>query len=449
MCSRVRGELFVCQIQVIGIPHFEKQERLSIAEPCAQCAGDRGVPHIDQQMCQRAHIANESASLDASALVDDRLTIPIPSRARKNDLSEAVKVRKLISYGPKEGRLVKLFLKPKSPYYSYDFTVRGERYRGSTKETERNRAGKVAALKLAEAIKGSDPLDRKPPTLREYSVIFLDWVETGRLEADTRRYYRNGWRLMEKTKIAAKRMNKITRDDIEKLKFPGSPSNGNNALRTLRRMLNKAKEQKLIREVPEFSLFKERGRSLRLNEEAERRLLPVAEQPLKDIIVVMRDTGMRNARELYRMRVENIDYDAGSIIVPDSKTESGTRPVPLSDRVSAILRLRCQGRTEGWVWQSRYRGKRIGAAMVNRQWNRAREAAGLPRDLVLYCARHDYGSFVLSKTGNLKVVMDLLGHSDYRSALNYQHHEIDVARDLLNSRHTLRHTAKSGVGVSD
>jgi hypothetical protein len=26
----------------------------------------------------------------------------------------------------------------------------------------------------------------------------------------------------------------------------------------------------------------------------------------------MRDTGMRNARELYRMRVENIDYDAGS-----------------------------------------------------------------------------------------------------------------------------------------
>lgn len=336
-----------------------------------------------------------------------------------------------------------LYLKPKSPFFWYDFTVRGERYRGSTKETDETRAQKVAALKLAEAIQGSDPLDRKPPTLREYSKDFLDWVETGRLEADTRRYYRNGWRLLQKAKIVGKRMDKITKDEIEKLKFPGSASNGNNALRTLRRMFNKAKEVKLIREVPEFALFKERGRSLRLNEEAERRLLPVAEQPLKDIIVVMRDTGMRNARELYRMRVENIDFDAGAITIPDSKTASGTRPVPLSDRVSEILRGRCAGRTEGWVWQSRYKGKRIGAAMVNRRWVRARKAAGLPTDLKLYCARHDYGSFVLSKTGNIKVVMDLMGHQDYRSALTYQHHEVEVARDLLNARHTLRHTAKT------
>jgi integrase len=49
---------------------------------------------------------------------------------------------------------------------------------------------------------------------------------------------------------------------------------------------------------------------------------------------------MRNARELHRLRVENIDYDALAITVPDSKTESGTRSVPLSDRVSEILRSR-------------------------------------------------------------------------------------------------------------
>ena len=342
-----------------------------------------------------------------------------------------------------------VFLKAKSPFYWYDFTVRGERYRGSTKEINETRAGKIAALKLAAAIKGSDPLDRKPPTLREYSVDFLDWVETGRLEADTRRYYRNGWRLFQKAKIAGKRMDKITKDDIERLKFTGSPSNANNALRTMRRMFNKAKEDKLIREVPEFALFKERGRSLRLNEEAERRLMPVAEQPLKDIIVVMRDTGLRNGRELYRMRVENIDFDAGSFKVPDSKTPSGARDVPLSDRVARILRARTEGRTAGWVWQSRYKGKHIGEAMVNRQWVRAREAAGLPSALVLYCARHDYGSFVMSKTGNMKVVMDLLGHTDHRSALVYQHHGIDVARDLLNARHTSRHTVKNDNPVSD
>ena len=73
-------------------------------------------------------------------------------------------------------------------------------------------------------------------------------------------------------------------------------------------MLSKAKEWKLLRFVPEFKLFKETGRTLKLDDEAERKLLPQAEQPLRDIIVMMRDTGMRNGRELYRMRIENIDW---------------------------------------------------------------------------------------------------------------------------------------------
>jgi integrase len=297
---------------------------------------------------------------------------------------------------------VKLFRKNYSKYYWYDFTVRGERYRGSTKETNESRAQKAAALKLAATIKGSDPLDRKPPTLRDHSKNFLQWVETGRLESDTRRYYRNGWRLLEQTKIAGMRMDQVTKDDVEKLQFPGSASNGNNALRTLRRMYSKAKEDKRIVEVPDFALFKEHGRSLRLNDEAERRLAAVAEQLLMDIIVMMRDTGMRNARELYCMRVENVDFDAGTIFTPDSKTESGRRFIPMSSRVKQILEARCAGRGEGWVWMSRYKGKHIGEGMVYRQWVRARQAAGLPRELVLYCARHDFGSFVLAKTGNLK-----------------------------------------------
>jgi integrase len=343
---------------------------------------------------------------------------------------------------------VKLFRKNKSKYYWYDFTVRGERYRRSTKETNETRAQKAAALKLAAVIKGGDPLDKKPPTLREYSKDFLQWVETGRLESDSRRYYRNGWRLLEQTRIAGMRMDQITKDEVERLKFPGSASNGNNALRTLRRMFTKSKEGKLILEVPDFALFKEHGRSLRLNDEAERRLSAVAEQPLKDIIVVMRDTGMRNARELYCMRVENVDFDAGTIFTPDSKTESGRRFIPISSRVKQILEARCGGRSEGWVWMSRYKGKHIGEGMVYRQWVQARQAAGLPRELVLYCARHDFGSFVLAKTGNLKAVMNAMGHGDVRSAMVYQHPEGEIIRKALDARHLSRPTVPDDNQVS-
>lgn len=200
----------------------------------------------------------------------------------------------LLPCGLLGGDLVEPFRKNKSKYYWYDFTARGERYRGSTQETNETRAQKAAALKLAATIKGSDPLDRKPPTLREYSKDFLKWVETGRLEAASRCYYSNGWRLLEQTKIAGMRMDQITNDEVEKLGFAGSASNGNNALRTLRRMYSKANERKMIFEVPDFALFKEHGRSLRLNDEAERRLSAVADQPLKDIIVAMRDTGIES-----------------------------------------------------------------------------------------------------------------------------------------------------------
>lgn len=340
---------------------------------------------------------------------------------------------------------MRLFRKPRSRFIWYDFTVRGERFRASTQETNLARAGKVASLRLADILRGVDSLDRKPPTLREYSKLFLEWVDRGRLEPDTRRYYRNGWRLLEvHTKFIAKRMDKISADQIENLTFPGSPSNGNNALRTLRRMFHRARKNSVIVRVPEFALFKEWGRSLRLNDAAEKALLAVAEQPLADMIVVMRDTGQRNARELYRMRVEHLDFEERSIAIPDSKTQSGKRRIPMSERVAEILAARSKGRNHGWVWESRRKGKHIGEAMVNRQWVRARDAADLPKDLVLYCARHDYGSFVLSKTGNLKAVMNAMGHSDVKSAMVYQHPEGEIIRTALNTRHNPRHTAENG-----
>jgi integrase len=60
------------------------------------------------------------------------------------------------------------------------------------------------------------------------------------------------------------------------------------------------------------------------------------------------------------MRVENIDFDGGTITVPNSKTESGKRHIPMGNRVAGILRERCRGRGEGWVWQSRYKASTSG-----------------------------------------------------------------------------------------
>jgi integrase len=101
-------------------------------------------------------------------------------------------------------------------------------------------------------------------------------------------------------------------------------------------MLHKAEEWKLIARAPKIKLMKEHGRSLRLDDDAEEKLLaarthcnwrPRTTELFRDIVILMRDTGMRNERELFRMRIENLDWDNRVIVVPDSKTPEGRRVV--------------------------------------------------------------------------------------------------------------------------
>jgi len=326
---------------------------------------------------------------------------------------------------------VKLFKKRKSKFYWYDFTIGCRRYRGSTKEINKTRAGAIAALKLAKATEGRDPLPRKAPGLMEFSGRFLQWVHNAKLERKTKLYYRDGWRLLAASLLPGMRLDKIMADDIEALRFTGSPSNANCALRTLRRIFHKAEEWGLIRSVPKFKLAREYGRSLRLDDEAERKLLAVAEQPLRDAIILMRDTGMRNERELYRTRIENINWKDRVIFVPDSKTLNGRRLVPMTDRVVDLLLVRCGARREGWVFPSK-RSKSGHLTTLAKRFREARTKAGLSESLVLYCGRHDYGTRVLRETGNLAAVMKTMGHKDVKTAMQYQHPELEIVRQALN-----------------
>jgi integrase len=337
---------------------------------------------------------------------------------------------------------VKLFRKPNSKFFWYDFMVRGSRYRGSTEETKSVRALQVASLKLASVMECTDPLPRKPTVLRDFEDRFLDWVNNSRLEEKTKKFYRNGWRLLKPTSVAVLRTDRISGDCAEQLKFPGSAANANCALRTLRRMLHKAEEWKVIGHAPKIKMMKEHGRHLRLDEEAERKLLagasackwrPRTRELFRDIVILMRDTGMRNERELFQMRIENLDWKNRVIFVPDSKTPEGRRLVPMSGRVFEILRDRCAVRQEGWVFPSKRSASGHLRSICN-LFRRARNTAGLPKELVLYCAQHDYGTRVLMRTGNLAAVMRTMGHRDVKTAMHYQHPELEIVRAALDYR---------------
>jgi integrase len=196
-----------------------------------------------------------------------------------------------------------------------------------------------------------------------------------------------------------------------------------------------------IPRVPKAKLKKEMRREKLLDEVAEAKLMPFLRQPLKDILVIVRDTGMRNISEVCRMRIEHIDWHNHVIFNPKGKTPEARRSVPLSDRVLDLLMMRCAGKTVGWVFPSD-RSKTGHLTWINQQFARARAKAGLPKDLVMYCGRHDFGTYALSHTGNLAAVMKTMGHRDVKTAMQYQHLELESVRAVINdrnSRHNLRH----------
>ena len=119
------------------------------------------------------------------------------------------------------------------------------------------------------------------------------------------------------------------------------------------------------------------------------------------------------------------------IFVPDSKTVDGRRMIPMSDRASEVLRARAAGKSEGWLFPSA-RSRSAHLMDLGKQFGMARWKTQLPDCLVLYCARHDYGTRVLSNTSNLAAVMRTMGHKDVRAAMQYQHPDLEIVRAALN-----------------
>jgi integrase len=321
--------------------------------------------------------------------------------------------------------------------FHYAFTLRGIRYRGSTHQTTKTAADShVAALRTKLLEQGPDAILRRAPRLADFKPQFFEWatavVANGRRKETTKRYYENGWKLIDQTILPSLTLDQITRDLVSRIQWKGSPAYVNQAIRTLRRMLGKAEERKLISRAPALELLHEEGRQHVLDQETERALLAHAGPTLRDVIIVIRDCGMR-PDEIFRMRFENVDWNNLSYFNAAGKTRKSRRWLPISDRMHSMLMVRAKGEKSGWVFPSK-RSKSEHVTTVAKMFRIAREAAGLPEDLVLYCGRHAFGTEAYRKTKNLYAVADAMGHTDLKTTRRYQHQELDEIRDAINER---------------
>jgi integrase len=327
----------------------------------------------------------------------------------------------------------------RSPYFHFDFQVRGHRFHGSTKCTTRREAEKVEAAEREKAVELVRQLAAAKTSLKLDDVAERYWQEHAQHLAGAANIWTHlGLVLdfLDKDKL----ITEISDDDVARFvawrrgqlnRGRGliSPLTVNETIASLRKLFARAKlwgvrfehEPRWTKHM--LAVPTERVRELS-DDEADR-LDAAMRADYAPFFAFARASGLR-LRECF-LRWSEIDWSARQIV----KLGKGGRrvTVPITETIREILwplrghhpnfvftyvaqRTR-DGRVQGVRYPLNYYG-------VQSCWQRVRKLAGVT-GFRFHDFRHDVASKLLRATGNLKLVQRALNHRNIRSTLRYAH----------------------------
>ena len=163
-------------------------------------------------------------------------------------------------------------------------------------------------------------------------------------------------------------------------------------------------------------------------------ILARASPQFRLVYSALRQCGARPG-ELCRATIADVDRANGVITLKEHKTARKTgkpRRIPVGRKLRELLDQAIGTRTEGPVFLSPA-GKAWTVPNLSRTYSRLRDDAGLPRDLVLYLARHECGTKICREKG-IEFARRLLGHANISTTQRYMHlddPELAEAQDLV------------------
>jgi integrase len=347
-------------------------------------------------------------------------------------------------------------------FYMY-FNFYGQKVQQSTKCTNRRDAEEYEIGYRNLLAKGEVGIGKrkKMPRFKEALKEFLEWSEVEHMAKlntlrriqtamkpilaffeykrldqisvpDVEDYKR--WRIKQKKLAPKKKLLKNKKATTNKVIKPATV---NKELACLRSMINYFIRNDILVKNPvsRVKFLREDNEHTRvLSREEERLYLMACSQPLKDVAIIMLETGMR-PDEVCRTEVRNVDLEKNFIFIPDGKTKASRRRIPLSKKAKEVLISRLIKPEGDYVFPGMKTARDANTHII--KLNNAHRGT-LKRSKIepfrIYDLRHTFATRAAEAGVDLITLASLLGHSRVQMVMRYAHpteeHQINAIRKM-------------------
>ena len=291
---------------------------------------------------------------------------------------------------------------------------------------------------LSDVRLGGDPATdrdkrKASPTMKEFGQRFLKEHVAVHCKPSTYGEYKRSVELFINPKLGSYRILDVTRADVVNLhqSMKAKPYQANRTLGVLSIMFTVAHTWGVrtdgVNPCWKVKRYREVKRERYLTPDELARLGEVlresdAEPEAANCIRLLLLTGCRLG-EIQTLKWDYIDFDAGVLRLPDSKT--GAKIVPIGKAVIDVLKDIPKLKDNPYVITGRVEGQYL--TDIQKPWRRLRKRAGLD-GLRIHDLRHSFASDALQLGQDLTMIGRLLGHTQVQTTARYAHLKTDPIR---------------------
>jgi integrase len=318
----------------------------------------------------------------------------------------------------------------KQGVYWVDYYINGHRKRERIGPDKRL-AEVVFKKRKVEIAEGKFLDKRKVPrcTFNELAALYLKWAQVnhrGYASTQSRvEHLREEFGLLQLSAITPLMIDHY----VAKRAGIRRPATVNRELQILHHMFRKAQEWGKALDNPvkhQRPLRVNNGRLRYLSLEEMGRLLAVADEELRPILMAALHTGLRRG-ELFRLTWHDVDFKRGIMRVLHTKNGE-VREIPMTDTLRDTLQHLPRRLNSDYVFPGK---TGHGLVDIRKRFNRALREAGI-EEFVFHDLRHTFASHLIMAGVDLMTVKEFLGHKDIKMTLRYAHLAPDYKRAAVS-----------------